>query len=135
MGLDNGICVRRNEYTNKIQELKQFEDEWDKEHKYDFEIVYYRKCYNVRSMILDVVMMTHDDGYSYLLNIDDIDHIISGLQSFNEKNWHEYGGSIWDWDDEEWPYSEKIKRDIENLKILKQLMNTYDLEVYFYDSY
>ena len=40
-----------------------------------------------------------------------------------------------DWDDEECPYSEKIQRDIENLKNLQTLMEKYDLEVYFYDSY
>lgn len=30
MGLDNGVCVRRNEYTNNIQELKRFEEDWGK---------------------------------------------------------------------------------------------------------
>ena len=25
MGLDNGLCVRRNEYTNNIREIKRFE--------------------------------------------------------------------------------------------------------------
>ena len=135
MGLDNGIEVRRNEYTNTIPELKWFEKDWDKNHKYDFEICYWRKCYNVRSMIFDVVKGVYDLGESDPLTVEDIDNVIKGLQSFNSDNWQDNGGSIWDWDDEEWPYSEKVALDIERLKTLRKLMGKYDLEVYFYDSY
>ena len=135
MGLDNGIYVKRNEYTNNIRDLKRFEEDWDKEHKYDFEIVYYRKSWNIRSMIFDVVKGAYNNDISEPLTIDDIENIIKGLKSFNSKNWQENGGSIWDWDDEEWPYSKKIKQDVKNLKRLKKLMKKYDLEVYFVDSY
>ena len=136
MGLDNGICVRRNEYTNNIKELKRFEDDCDKEHKYNFEICYWRKCWNVRSKIIFALMCEYNDNReSGLLTIDDIQNIIDVLKSFNSKNWQEDGESIWDWDDEDYPYSRKIKQDIKNLKYLIKLMKKYDLEVYFYDSY
>ena len=135
MGLDNSIKIKRTECTNSISALQRFNIDWDKEHRYDFEVAYWRKCYNVRSMILDVVKGTHDNDSSEPLTIDDIEAIINGLKSFNSKNWHENGGSIWDWDDEDYPYSKKIKRDIKNLKQLKRLMKKYDLEVYFIDSY
>lgn len=135
MGLDNGIEVKRNEYTNNIPELKRFEEDYDKEHKYNFSITYWRKCSNIRSMIFDVVSGAHNNDRSDPLAIDDIDNVIKGLRLFNAKNWRENGGSIWDWDDEEYPYSKKIKQDIKDLKTLKRLMKKYDLEVYFYDSY
>ena len=135
MGLDNSITVKRNEYTSSIPELKRFEEDYDKEHKYDFSITYWRKCWNIRSMIFDVVPGVHDNDESELLTIEDIDNIIKGLQSFNSKNWQENGGSIWDWDDEEYPYSKKINQDIKSLKTLKRLMKKYNLQVYFYDSY
>lgn len=61
--------------------------------------------------------------------------MIKLLQSYNSKNFENNGTCIWAWDDEDWPYSEKIQRDIENLKILRELMDKYELEVYFYDSY
>ena len=86
-------------------------------------------------MIFDVVNHARDNGISDLLTIEDIDNIIKGLQSFNAENWEEDGGSIWDWDDGDCPYSEKIEQDIESLEVLKNLMQKYDLEVYFYDSY
>ncbi len=134
MGLDNGIKVKRTPYTNTIPELQQFNSEWDKKHKHDFEVCYWRKCYNIRVMVMYCVT-DFQDGLYTKLNIEDIDNIIKGLQSFNSDNWQDNGGSIWDWDDEEWPYSEHIKRDIENLQTLRKLMDKYDLEVYFYDSY
>ena len=44
MGLDNGICVKRNEYTNNISQLKRFEKSWDEEKKCNLlEVVYDRK--------------------------------------------------------------------------------------------
>ena len=135
MGLDNGIQIKRNTSTNSIPELKQFELAYDNKHQFDFEICYWRKCYNIRNMIMDVVESARDNDNSDILTTTDIEKIIHGLQSFNSANWQENGGSIWDWDDEEYPYSEKIQRDIENLKNLHTLMEKYDLEVYFYDSY
>ena len=135
MGLDNSIQIKRNTSTNSIPELKQFELAYDNKHQFDFEVCYWRKCYNIRNMIMDVVESARDNDNSDILTTIDIEKIIHGLQSFNSANWQENGGSIWDWDDEEYPYSEKIQRDIENLKNLQTLMGKYDLEVYFYDSY
>lgn len=135
MGLDNSIQIKRNTSTNSIPELKQFELAYDNKHQFDFEVCYWRKCYNIRNMIMDVVESARDNDNSDILTTTDIEKIIHGLQSFNSANWQENGGSIWDWDDEEYPYSEKIQRDIENLKNLQTLMEKYDLEVYFYDSY
>ena len=135
MGLDNVIQSKRNTSTNSIPELKQFELSYDNKHQFDFEICYWRKCYNIRNMIMDVIESARDNDNSDILTTTDIEKIIHGLQSFNSANWQENGGSIWDWDDEEYPYSEKIQRDIENLKNLQTLMEKYDLEVYFYDSY
>lgn len=135
MGLDNGIQVRRTPDTNKIEELKVFNQSYDEELKYDFEVVYYRKCWNVRNDILYIIGKRWSDEYEFALTVENIDQIIELLQSYNAENWDESGGSIWEWDDKEWPYSEKIKRDIENLRLLRKLMDKYDLEVYFYDSY
>lgn len=64
----------------------------------------------------------------------DVETMIELLQSYNAENFEDNGTCIWGWDDEEWPYSEKIQKDIENLKILRALMDKYELEVYFYDS-
>ena len=135
MGLDNGICVKRNEYTESIPELKQFEEEWDKYRGYDFEIAYFRKCYNVRSMVFrGPIKGIHDNYRSETLSKEDIRIIIDGLQSFNEDNWDENGGSIWEWNGL-YNYAQYIQMQIEHLETLYCLMEKYELEVYFYDSY
>ena len=136
MGLDNGICVRRTPDTNKIEELKVFNDDWDKELKYDFEITYWRKCWGLRSDILFLIgkRWSREEQYEFNLTKDDIDIIIKRLESYDDETWED---SIWEWTAEEegWSYSEHIKQDIDNLKILRKLMDKYELEVYFYDSY
>ncbi len=135
MGLDNSIEVKRTEYTKNIPELQRFERDWDKQHEYDFEVAYFRKCYNIRHMIFDTVEGVVDNGDSKPLTKQDVENIIEGLQGFNEDNWQDNGGSLWEWEDEEYSYSYKLKEDIKNLQILSELMDKYDLEVYFYDSY
>ena len=135
MGLDNSIEVKHNVYTSSIPELRQFELEYDNVHEYDFEICYWRKCWNIRNDILWIIGERLSDKYEYTLDKEDIDQIIKLLESYNADNFEDSGGCIWDWDDEEYPYSEKIQQDIESLKVLRQLMDKYELEVYFYDSY
>lgn len=133
MGLDNGVMVKRNEYTNNIPELKRFEDEWDKEHKYNFEVAYYRKAWNIRNDLFDLGIGYNQDRYP--MTKQDVEKMIGLLSSYNAENFEYNGTCIWEWDDEEWPYSEKIQRDIKNLQYLRELMDKYELEVYFYDSY
>ena len=135
MGLDNSIEIKRNAYTNSIPELRQFELEYDKAYEYDFEICYWRKCWNIRNDILWIIGERLSDKYEYTLDKEDIDQIIKLLESYNADNFEDSGDCIWDWDDKEYPYSEKIQQDIASLKVLRQLMDKYELEVYFYDSY
>ena len=135
MGLDNGISVARNDCSNKIKALKKFEESWDKEYKYPFEICYWRKCWNVRKDILNILNSCgEEDEYHYTLSIEHIEEIIKLLKSYNLKTW-EYGGwagSIWTW----FEHKKINRKHIKNLKKLIKLMKKYPhLEVYFYDSY
>lgn len=124
--------MRRTQQSNKIKELKVFNLDYDKELKYDFEVCYWRKCWGLRNDVLYLLGQRFVDKYEFDLSKSDVENIIKLLESYDAESW---SGSIWDWDNEEYPYSEKIQRDIENLKILRELMDKYDLEVYFYDSY
>lgn len=131
MGLDSGICVKRNEKSmNVYDKLKMFEEDWAKKYEYDFELAYFRKCWNVRALIFRCLGGGVDNGHTPIQR-EDIPKIVSELQSLNANNWDESGGSIWEWEEQE-PH---IKQYIKNLKYLYELMETYDLDVYFYDSY
>lgn len=102
--------------------------------KYDFEAAYWRKCYGLRNDILYLIGKRWSDEWKFTLSKNDVDNIIELLGSYNAETW---GDSIWEWtsDVAGWSYSEYIKENIENLKLLRQLMDKYELEVYFYDSY
>lgn len=127
MGLDNGIIVRHTDETALIQELQRFKSPyWT-----SYEICYWRKCWNIRSEILSVVESYSEITYDCILSKDEVDKIIDVLQSFNEENWRDNGGSIWEFEDME----DTLKEQVDNLRIVRQLMDKYDLVVEFYDSY
>lgn len=131
MGLDNGVCIKRNEKSMNIYDkLKRFERDWDKKYEFDFEVAYWRKCWNIRALISKCLGGSEDNG-STPVNKEEITKIIIALKSLNVDNWDEDDGSIWEWEEQE-PW---IKQYIENLQYLYELMTQYDLDVYFYDSY
>lgn len=131
MGLDNGLCIRRNEKSMSIYDkIKCYEDEWDKKYEYDFHVCYWRKCYNIRSRISRAIGGI-EDNFETPLKREDIPKIISVLKSLNADNWDDCGGSIWEWEEHE----EINEYHIEDLEYLYELMGEHDLDVYFYDSY
>lgn len=131
MGLDNGLRVTRTKHTETIQELKIFSDEFIERYKTDFELAYWRKCWNIRNEILSCLGGRFSDEYEFPVTIDDIDPIITILQTYNEDNWQDSGSCIWTFEE----MQPMLAQQVENLKQLKKLMQKYDLEVYFYDSY
>lgn len=132
MGLDNGVCVRRTPETNKIKELKVFNIDWDNKLEYDFEAACWRKNWGLRSDVLWILRDSVENKCEYSVSKEQLDDIIKLLKSYNSKTWT---NSIWDWDGEKYPYSKYIKQNIKDLKLLRKLMDQYELEVYFYDSY
>ena len=96
--MDNGVCVKRNEYTNNIPELKRFEDEWDRKHQCDFNVTYWRKCWNIRSDMF-ALGIGYDEG-EYHMSAQDVEKTIELLQSYNSENFTDSDSCIWDWDDE-----------------------------------
>lgn len=101
-----------------------------KKNQYDFEICYWRKCYNIRSLIFDCIGSCDNDG-EVPVKREDIPKIIDTLKSLNSKNWEYEGGSIWTYKEQK----PRIKQQIKDLKKVYRLMGKYDLDVYFYDSY
>lgn len=130
MGLDNGINIKRNDKSMSIYDtIKRFEQNYDYDHKYNFEVAYWRKCWNVRNMILRL-LPEGESGWKFPITREDIPKIIDALKSLNAETWDE-DMSIWSWDEQE----PLIEQHIENLEYLYELMGEHDLDVYFYDSY
>lgn len=130
MGLDNGIVVKKSRLADKI-----FKDE--KRFYYftisqEYEITYWRKCWNIRTAVRDITGVFFDNDAQIALSIDDITKLIKYLKNLNKDSWEDGGYSIWTWEE----YKDKIKQDIKNLKYLLRYMKKYpELEVWFYDSY
>ena len=133
MGLDNGIIARKSnneKINNKLLALNTYTYS-----EGDHEIAYWRKCWNVRGAIADVIGGIYDNGETPLA-YEDIIAVIKQLKWFNKKNWSGdswYDGSIWEWDEIEKSHRDCIKR----LQRLARLMKKYpgEIDVYFYDSY
>ena len=130
MGLDNGIVIKKNEKTSAIEDKfgalfdeRTYNDEYD--------VCYWRKCWNIRNEILYIINHRFEEEYEFSLDVEDVEQIIEFLGSLDADTWTDSGSSIWDWDEME----EHVQQDIENLNALVELMQEYDLDVKFYDSY
>lgn len=131
MGLDNGIIARKTnieEIDAKLRALSTYVY-----NNGDFEIAYWRKCWNVRSAIIDSLDYFTDNCGSEVSH-EELIRIIAALEGFNAENWEEDDGwgSIWEWNEIE----ESMKECIGRLHELSNLMEQHtEIAAEFYDSY
>lgn len=164
MGLDNGIVLRtrkRFEVLEKVGIEYKVENvfvTYDPETEqdvetptdliYEYDVTYWRKCWNIRGIVVDAVGKDFEDGGDTYLNRGEIDEIIKGLNAknspeiWNRDCWN--GETIWDADemhitcrDDRNSY---IYYDMRKLAavalVLKELENDKDsYRCWFYDSY
>ena len=132
MGLDNGIDVKINDKIPGYA-FKCFYSEWRNKYKLDLQVAYWRKCWNVRNMIIETLNIKEVNDSRTTMSIDDVDKVIKMLKRINKKNWLDYGECFWDWKD----FKYNNNRNVKNLKLLRKFMkrNPKVFEVYFYDSY
>lgn len=134
MGLDNGIMF-------KIKDKERFgeipawirRETWEDEYNYDYEILYWRKCWNVRAEIL-TYLAADDDEYEWNLTLMELRDILKILNHlYTKQNWDE-SMTIWSWDEIEDHYRDNLEYA---RKVLKWLGTkpADSFEVYFYDSY
>lgn len=133
MGLDNGIEIRRR--SNLPNCVLCFDREWTKKYGYDLEVAYWRKCWNVRAIIFDVLQRGDSNGSIIEITHEELQEIIRRLEEelhyFNFIN-EEWGGCIWTWNE----FRGIQKQNIKNLKKLEKMMRRYpDIVPFFYDSY
>lgn len=145
MGLDNGIVLATKHKIN-IEELPEYikidADNWRE--KYDnsgyfyYDVCYWRKCWNIRSYILDFNNLDYDEEkYEYRLEKD---HLILLQRKFTNylcyiNKWEEEymdGETIWEAD----VMINHLARDIINLGWLINFITEHPTsKVIFYDSY
>lgn len=138
MGLDNGVMfkIKNKEAFGEIPVWIKREA-WEEEHNYDYEILYWRKCWNVRQEIL-TYLAADDDEYEWNLDLNDMKNIIKILKGmYKEGPWsadYEYSMTIWDWDEVKYNYP----RNLRYAKRVMRWLATKPIDsytIYFYDSY
>ena len=135
MGLDNGICVKKNALTQLININNTFIDSNDNSNEID--ITYWRKCWGLRNDIMEYLTAKYnvnDDYYSFNLEAEDVTQIIEILISwYDKKKWNSESQSIWTWKE----IKGNLLNSIRNLSYLLGKMEDYPngFIVYFYDSY
>lgn len=138
MGLDNGIILKSKTRIKLPDYLKvDYFESWDEDavFGYEYEICYWRKCWNIRAGIFNVLVQNeNEDNGHYDVTSHEAKKIAEFLTSYleNPETWEESNGSIWTFDE----YKEHILQNIINLhwlsKYLRENTNCY---AEFYDSY
>ena len=72
MGLDNGIDFKILD-KEKFGEIPAWikREEWEEKYGFDYEMLYWRKCWNVRQEIL-IYLGSSDDEYEWVLDLNDL---------------------------------------------------------------
>lgn len=132
MGLDNGIRLKTRKTIEDIAEYTTVHrNEYNKD-EIEYEICYWRKCWNIRSMIFQ--MMNKDSNAmsdDYELSIESLKKIRIGIYQLicNPDLWD---GSIWTFE-EMLPH---LAQDLVNLSwLIDYLRNDTTAYACFYDSY
>ena len=110
---------------------------WEDKYGYDYEVMYWRKCWNVRYEIL-AYLGASDDEYQWNLDLNDMKSIYKILKAmYKPRLWQaDYDGNmtIWSWDDVKYNYRRELRYMKKMMKWLAtKPSDSYD--VYFYDSY
>ena len=142
MGLDNGITLT----TRKKLDLEDWEikpdyisielDEWgtkDSDEGYVYDICYWRKCWNIRGDIINILNAGQDGGVYRIETVKQVFQIRDALVDYllHPEDWC---SSIWSIDE----MAPHLARDIMNLGWLAKYMTEHageKFKVEFYDSY
>lgn len=129
MGLDNGFTLRNVDKTT-IPKFIRYNDSYMPEN--EVELVYWRKCWGLRKVVMSVLHMW-DQDYCKQVEAEDIPAILRELYPFLSKEyWEENADSIWTFDE----MIESFTHDILNLAWLEGYMKEHpEVTCEFYDSY
>lgn len=130
MGLDNGFVMCN---LNK-KDVPNFATFWlrDYDEPDKAEVIYWRKCWGLRDVVLDVLHASNND-YRIPVEAEDIPAIIRVIKPFfNERYWEDVGDSIWTYDE----MFDNLVNSVLTLEWMKWYLEEHpDVTCYFYDSY
>ena len=136
MGLDNGIILKL--ANKKVPEDFPEQEAWwidsqeDVDKDGEFHVAYWRKCWDVREIILGVLHAGQEGG-EYLVEAEDLPAIRRGIMKLlNPKTYEDNSDSIWE-------YDERVDSELQmvlNLMWLENYLKKHPEDsAVFYDSY
>ena len=136
MGLDNGIILKL--ANKKVPEDFPEQEAWwidsqeDVDKYGEFHICYWRKCWDIREIILGVLHAGQEGG-EYPVEAEDLPAIRRGIMKLlNPKTYEENSDSIWE-------YDERVESELHmllNMMWLENYLKTHPNDsAFFYDSY
>ena len=136
MGLDNGFLVKSNRRKLTREDLpKIIQYPFESDYGDGPEIIYWRKCWGLRNMVLDLLGKRSEAdnvcGVYIFEKADQVFEVIKALLPwFDEEHWEEDSDSIWTYREME----DTLKQNICNLAAVYGFQNP-DVYLEFYDSY
>jgi hypothetical protein len=133
MGLDNGITLKIKD-REKFGEIPAWliHESWEPADEY--EVHYWRKCWNVRGEILNYFHVDMEGGDDYSMGLSDLVGINELLKPLYSRSGWDESLSIWAWKDIKSSLLNRLKYAEKVAKWLKDKpIDSYQL--YFYDSY
>lgn len=140
MGLDNGIIlhsrnmIKAKDHPECVTSLGAHDD-YNGGPEFDYEICYWRKCWNIRNKVAYTFDLPRDYVQKYDLSIGDVKQIWHIINELNSPHiWENEGGSMWTYEE----MHDHLDRDLLALEWLIHFMRTHkeeDYAVEFYDSY
>ena len=130
MGLDNGVVIRRDTAPKCASKIFH-EKPWKMKYNH-IDVAYWRKCWNVRHIIFDLLYIEYFNDSETAMTRKDVKRVIAKLKKLNSKNFCDHGDCTWEWED----FKRINRRNIKRLRKLARLMRKYpDMGVFFYDSW
>ncbi len=145
MGLDNGIVL-------KIKDKEKFggdrlpswmpRADWEDEGNYPWEILYWRKCWNIRDVIFqhlkdNRIKTSEECEFDMPMSLEVFWNLCVKLEKcYTEKWWNEHNDSIWSWEevDDSGNYKEQLMLACRLIGWL-ETKDPSSYEICFYDSY
>ena len=133
MGLDNGLILHSKEKIKFPDEVR-VRDWWENSGCYHYSLCYWRKCWNIRHEMAQIISAPLDYVAKYNLDITEIKNLWRAINELNSKRAWENSDSFWSYDE----MKDHLDKDLLALEWLIHFMRTHkeeDYAVEFYDSY
>ena len=137
MGLDNGLTLHTREPIEIPAEFSFDSSVEEEPLKYSYEILYFRKCWNIRREVVRALNADYEYCAKAWLTIDEVKKIWWAINEVNHKSAWDNNESIWTWDE----IKDRLDRSLLALEWLIGFMREHVGDrtpfymVEFYDSY